>query len=520
MPSLGIGSNEAKPLSALLLAGLVAFALAFACGKESADQPSGPAGACEECMPRAGSGGWGGSADEPGGGSMGGSLGGTAGAAGSASSAESGAAGVAGDAMVPDNLEQRIDAAVESIRADTCFAGDDTSLCEWADYDVAPARFDMAKSTGEAVLVIDDFGAGFNPGLVRYRNRLRGVYRVAGDELKTQAISAHLPKRLGDALVSFAGPEFIAASSLARVGTEANATYRKLNLLYYGHGGLIFGHLVELVPEAPLVLLELAELLALPPSVCAGINDATLAAATSHFAAVAQSLKQIMTDEHVHFINASFGSTVPNLAIDWARTCASATPNTDDLRRMLHMYDPIYDVLFDTDGVITAHAAADLGDPADYPFDQLSASFPNRVRVGFISSRDSGLDELGRGVLQQTQQLPGSGDADVYVNWRCEAQGGSIPLCAEPHYEFAGPYGLGTGTVPIMSTSYVNPLAVARLANLRYGRHRNEPMTNALVQTLRRELTPPVCGTSAAEPCRNQDPFVHRQLESYRLGYK
>jgi hypothetical protein len=29
----------------------------------------------------------------------------------------------------------------------------------------------------------------------------------------------------------------------------AGPAYRKLNLLYYGHGGVVFGHLVELVPE-------------------------------------------------------------------------------------------------------------------------------------------------------------------------------------------------------------------------------------------------------------------------------
>jgi hypothetical protein len=81
----------------------------------------------------------------------------------------------AGDAHAGDQtLQRRIDDAIESIQADTCFAQDDTSGCQWADYQIGPAEFDMAKSTGEAILVIDSFGEGLFPELLRYRNRLLG----------------------------------------------------------------------------------------------------------------------------------------------------------------------------------------------------------------------------------------------------------------------------------------------------------------------------------------------------------
>jgi len=185
----------------------------------------------------------------------------------------------------------------------------------------------------------------------------------------------------------------------------------------------------------------------------------------------------------------------------------------------LHVYDPIYDVLFHSEGVIAAQAAANLGSAADYPFDQASPRYPNRVRVGFISSRRSGLDEVGRGAVEKTDQFPVLGDADVYLNWGCEMSA-TTPLCAEPHYEFAGPFGFGTATVPLMSTSYVDPLGIARLIHLRYSRHEGESMSDALIQTLRRELTPVLCGATGSEPCVYQDPIAHRQLELYRLGYE
>jgi len=55
---------------------------------------------------------------------------------------------------------------------------------------------------------------------------------------------------------------------------------------------------------------------------------------------------------------------------------------------------------------------------------------------------------------------------------------------------------------------------------LRYANHKNEQMSNALVQALKRELTPSLCGDSGIHPCVYQDPIVHRQLEPYRLHYR
>jgi len=429
--------------------------------------------------------------------------------------------GGGGDGRSPGapGFEQRIDEAVNSIQSDTCFAQDDTSQCQWADYEVGPAQFNMARSTGEAILVIDDFGAGLFPEFVRYRNRMLGFYGVNGDQVEAQVLSVHLPKRLGDALVSFAGPEFIPANALTRVALAAGTTYRKLNLLYYGHGGVVFAHLVELVPEQPLVLLDMAHIFDLPPALCQSIDDQTLALATAHHAAIAASLKQVMAEHNVRFINASFGSTALTLATEWSRTCGGAAPSNELLDQVLHVYDPIYDLLFNTEGVIAAHAAANLGSPVDYPFDQVSARYPNRVRVGFISSLNSGLDDLGRGTVHKADQFPVDGDADVYLNWGCEV-GEVPPACAEPHYRIAAAFGLATGTVPFMSTSYVNPLGLARLVDLRYANHGAEPMSDALVQALKQDLTPSLCGDGGGQPCVYQDPLAHHQLELYRLGYE
>jgi hypothetical protein len=399
------------------------------------------------------------------------------------------------------DLDRRIDEAAARIAADT-------TVSEWADYEISPAHFDMATSTGEAVLIADDFEEGAHPQLLRYRNRLLGFYRIAGDQLEPQDLSVHLPKPLGDALISFAGPEFIPSTRLAPIGEAAGSAYAKVPLLFMGHGGVVFSHLVELTPEQPLVVVHFVGLTAVLPSLCERVDDETLAAAATHFSKLAASLREVMRKHNVRFVNASFGDTAQTIAEDWARTCGGAPP---DPQALLHLYDPIYDALFDTEGVLTAQASANLGDPAEFPFDQ---PFPNRVRAGFFSSLSSGLDESGRGALREADQFPAhESDADVFVNWDCDPFAG----CADPHYELAGPFGLSSGAMPVMSTSYVTPLALGRLINLRYANHRDEPMSNALIQQLKQELTPPLCANGA---CKFQDPLAHRQLEVYRQGYR
>jgi hypothetical protein len=189
-------------------------------------------------------------------------------------------------------------------------------------------------------------------------------------------------------------------------------------------------------------------------------------------------------------------------------------PSTEGLRTVMHLADPIYEVLFNSEGVVAAHAGAITGDPVDFPFDQVSSSYPNQVRIGFISSTSSGLDAEGRGTVNKVDQFPNAGQADVFINWGCDGDG----ACGPRHYEAVLGLGMAEGTPPIMSSSYISPVGLARLANLRYAQHGGETMSNALIQTLKRELTPALCGD--AQPCVYQDPIAYAQFEVYRLHYK
>lgn len=441
----------------------------------------------------------------------------------------------------PVSLADRVNAAVQLIEQDICFQTTDGSDCEWTnpdttkpnpDVEISHAQFKMVSSTGaqikdgpavlggaEAILVVDSFDQGLYPQLVRYRNRLAAIYQVnrVTDSVEVKPLRVHLPRRLADVLTSFAGPEFIPASALTPVAQAASAVYDKLALSFLGHGGVVLGHLTDLVPEQPIVLLDMTHLLELPPEVCDGVTAANLDAARQHFVKLANSLRSMMFGHNIRYINASFGSTADTVRAEWQNTCGTEPPGTGDVRALLGVYAPLYDALFNSWGVIAAHASATLGAAADFPFDQSSAAYPNQVRAGYFSSKRSGINADGTGTLSKNDQFPAAvANADVFLNWECLFFGD----CAPVHYECVATYGLATVTLPIMSTSYVTPLALARLINLRNQNHAGQDMTNQLVATLKSELTPSRCGSSRHDRCVYQDPIEFELLEVYRLHYK
>lgn len=416
------------------------------------------------------------------------------------------------------SLDQRIEAAKQQIGRDTCFQTQAPSQCEWDDFSIGPDSFNMAKRSDASILVMDpDFTVAANPFLLRYRNRILGYYEFdeTHDEFAPMTLVARLPRLLGQVEVSFAGPEFIPASALTEVAKAAGKTYASLNLTSLpGHGAIVLGHLVDLVPEQPLVVVKM-NTREIPAELCSSLNADSIDRVKARIASRAASLRALMARHNVRYVNASFGSTTKTMANDWSAVCHSTPPGTEQLRSLLSMLEPIYETLFNTPGVIAAQASAELGDPSDFPFDQRTERLANRVRVGHFSSTASGLDGDGRGSLVKTEQFPANG-ADVFLNWGC---GGYKESCGEPHYRVVGGFGLSEATDPIMTTSFITPLAVARLVNLKNVRHPQEPWSNELVAQLQSDLTPPKCGTGK-EACVYQDPIANRQLEVYRLNYK
>lgn len=428
-----------------------------------------------------------------------------------------------------DDVPTRVAAAVKYLKGDTCFQSQDASHCDWQDVVLDWKAFEPQKSN-DAILIIDSFQEHLMfMGLIRFQNRVKGLYQVSSitsNQYDLQAPVEHMPRRLAEVLANLAGPGFVASTQLLDVANAVYDVYHRHLSGFLGHGGAVFGHLVDLVPENPIVLVDLVNG-GYPPDVwCHTLDAAALQKARVRSSALADSLRKIITDNNVRYINVSSGATADNLADKWRQSCGdAAVPSTEELRALFDTINPFYDVLFNTEGVVAAHAAIAISDPVDFPFDQASSDFPNQVRTGFFSSPASGLDGEGRGNLVNVAQYPpNAADADVFLNWGCDhgPYGPHPGQCATPHFELSADFGLAVGTDLVMQTSWIAPLAVARLVNLKDSRHASENWSNELVARMKQELTPRACGLDGSSICQYQDPFAHaaEQLEVYRLGYK
>lgn len=423
--------------------------------------------------------------------------------------------GPAQPAPPAEPLAAEIASAAAAIRADTCSA---SSSCNWVERPYRPEEFSMAKGNAEALMVVDNF-----PSLpvraIRYRKRIKGYYRSVQGGLAAASAVWRVPAVLWDVLDRFTNPVQVAAHRLRDVGRAAAERYHTLELDNAGHGSYVFSLLADANPEQPLVVMGELELHVMNRADFCDTSGSAEAQArllrTSTEAA--EQLKEIIRAQNVRFINYSAGHSLPQMAGAWPGTCGTPAPADPILRAKLAAYAPLYAVLFGTPGVMTAHASAEGGNPADFPYDQLAPAYPNRLRAGFFTSLDSGLDAQGRG-KSGFDAWPGPGQADIYLNT------GVLPrrpfeFNRTPLLQIDG-YGLDTMPITGPQPSWVAPLAMSRMINLRHGSFGTRPMDDALVADVLAAVVPTGCAEQAQGRCRFQDPLLHGQIEAIRLQYR
>lgn len=419
-----------------------------------------------------------------------------------------------------DPLAQQIAAAREIIQADDCFRAGGGGGCAFTDYHYRASEFAMTHSTGEAILIVDSFHT-LPVRALRYRKRIRGYYRFGeGGVLAPAAGLWRVPTSLGRGLDSFSGPEHVPAWRLRSLAPIIPAAYPGVEFDNVGHGSMVFSLLADANPHQSLVLLDGFNLSDMAPQAYCDVSGG---AASQHLlAAAAQAaagrLRAMIQAEGVRFINYSGGHTLATIRANWTGACGSSPPSDALLRSRLIAHEPIYTVLFATPGVATAHAAIDGVDPADFPFDQPSPIYANRIRAGYFTALTSGLDASGRGDASALDGWPSAPSADVYVNT------GVLP--ARPFQHNRTPLlqidGFGVDHFPIAApqTSWVTPLVLSRLIHLRQSMYETRAMDDALVAEVFRAAAPPLCVAQSGGRCRYQDPLAHGQLEAIRLGYR
>jgi len=376
----------------------------------------------------------------------------------------------------------------------------------------------MSRPTTEAILIIDTF-----PTLpvrsIRYRKRIRNYYRLGQTGAVPAATTWRVPTRLWNALDRFSGPDHVPAWRLDGLREPIQSSYGSIPFDNVGHGSTVFSLLADTNPHQPLVIMDSIDLFRIDPvdycdaSGSVAVQNRLLQASQ----AAAGQIIRVMRDNNVRFVNFSAGHTLPVVTADWRRDCGTQ-PSDAVLRQKLAAYAPIYDALFRTVGVMTIQAAIEGADAADFPYDQPSPAWPNRLRTGYFTSLNSGVDSQGRGDHAGLTGWPGAANADIYVNT------GVLPT--RPYaYNFTpllqiGEFGIDHFPITAPQTSWVTPLALSRLINLRYGTFANRTMDDSLIADLFRSVTPTSCPGLPGSRCVYQDPLLHGDIESVRLEYR
>ncbi len=430
-------------------------------------------------------------------------------------------------ANVDAPMEQRIDAAIQGIEQDTCFRDreveDALNKCDWDTFDLHSDYVDDSYKDEEAILIIDNFW--WNPGFLRYRHRILGYYKVVRggfEEVEEERREWKLPTTLGKILTGFASYSVGSAAELEPLYPSITTTYSDDVRLSPGHGDVIGTVLLDRVPNHPVVFLTDYYNLHVnkqnPNLFCETHlkEDGSVDVAELRNIAedLAGDLSDLINDHNIHFINMSWGFTSETIREQWRNTCDTQVPSGTVINAILGAYQPIFDVLFDTPGVFTAHASATYSNPEDAPFDVAREDFPNRLRIGVFDYLGTNIPAYGTAsVPEGSRPYPtDESNADIYINAGC-----SFYDCRETGF-LGGPlvYGIGDD-IPIMQpfTSYVTPIALARVVQLRgtvQFRHRS--MSDVLIEDIISEVSPLRCGQYRNQLCRYLDPLWHDQFEA------
>ncbi len=415
-------------------------------------------------------------------------------------------------------LPRRLDAAFFGIEQDTCFLNEgDTSGCDFTTFTIDSSHVEPVFEQREAVLVVDIIAPSVE--MLRYRDRVLGFYEVTSDgTIAATSLEWELPEVFGQIVTGFATSPAIPSEEFSELLTRLQEVYSESVPPFSTHGLTVFNILADLIPKNPIVFLNnnlLTFHQSIPDIVCAverSGNEIDVQALREQSERFAEDLRALFETHHIRFVNASWGYTIESIRGPWMSVCGTEAPDDEILLAILEAYRPVFDALFNTEGVFTAHAA--LASPIDehYPFDQDSPEFPNRLRVGAFQHNGAevpaeGLTEVASDWLPAPEE---SDEADVWVNSGCAF---FFDCRAERPLSFSVQYGMGRVDFPVAQSSFTNPVLLGMFIYIR-NQMAIEAMDNSLITDIIAMLIPE-CETEPAALCRYIDPLLHQQLDRY-----
>lgn len=373
----------------------------------------------------------------------------------------------------PSPVEMTVSEALKYIVADRCFdTADDVNTCEWRDFWPKPFQVKKRRKGHSTVLIVDSFDP--SAGWLRLGSRTRGLYEFSKSEpkiLERSIGSFRLPRRLGEILLAFDRTPFVGSINLQPLLNPVTELYLPHVRMPRDHGNLVLQILENVMPNSPLIFLQTENLSAfelLGGEICScsslstSTSKTTLKKFQGHMNGIGQEIRSFLAAHEVGFVNASWGITRTSVRDAWQAKCKTRLPPTEVLDAIVDLHHPIVSALFNTPGVVAAHAAQDLA-PGDYaPFDvRHNVLYPNRIRFGGFALFGESIPSTGSDSVPAPDQFPSQNkDADVFINVGC-----SPDECRPNGFAWVT-HGIGLGGEPlkIHLTSFITPVGLANIA--------------------------------------------------------
>ena len=231
---------------------------------------------------------------------------------------------------------------------------------------------------------------------------------------------------------------------------------------------------------------------------------------TEYYRNAANSLKEVVVAEGIHYINLSSGETVDTVRKRWDLICEGELPASEAIKAV-EAYATFVEILSNIDQAILFQAAVSSKVPiSEAPVDCKSDQYPNRIRVGGVSVKeDNGLH--GRLLSQEMELLNDNVNTSIQCTdvWVNSGLGSRYPFEPGPSAVEAI-NGIGTAPMPAWSSSFATPLMLAHTISMRESLYSDEPFDSDLINKILAKFDKQVI----------LDPVQSGQLETFRLGYR
>lgn len=255
------------------------------------------------------------------------------------------------------------------------------------------------------------------------------------------------------------------ASDFQDLTEEMDKFKPSLDQISYDHGHLIQSYIAENAPNSAFMLANYPY----PPR--EDLCEKNTEKLQDFYQSAGDSLAQMIRTQDVRFINLSAGETIKTIGLEFNHKCPGNSLSHSEAEQILAAASRFYKAIASVNTALLVQAgmvSSGSFSVQDYNIDCDTASYPNRIRVGFYFDPNSSApisggswDEFGAsvpaGVANAKQCL------DIFVN-----SGHAKDYPHQPG-EFASRVtglGLGEYDFPIIATSFAAPIATTGLLRI------------------------------------------------------